>query len=204
MIANDIPVSKTARLDFIIDLSWKIFFGKITSGRIKINKESSMQIHYSSILKTIGETLCILPGETFSLELESSHGGKNLDITCSFDNVKAAIELKCFRKFSNRAQDLDMYDVWVDLTRLGLLDHFQVRRFICLTDNDSYPHGRHGGYSETFSIAQGTEYKGGDVLTPPWAGRWKDKSRDRAITVPKDIAFNWAEKDGWFCLLLDV
>jgi hypothetical protein len=107
MIANDIPVSKTARLDFIIDLSWKIFFGKITSGRIKINKESSMQLHYSSILKTIGETLCILPGETFSLELESSHGGKNLDITCSFDNVKAAIELKCF------ASSLIVLKTWI-------------------------------------------------------------------------------------------
>jgi hypothetical protein len=97
-----------------------------------------------------------------------------------------------------------MYDVWVDLTRLGSLCDFQVRRFICLTDNDRYPYGKHGGYSETFSIAQGTEYKGGDVLSPPWVGRWKDKSRDRAITVPKDITFDWAEKDGWFCLLLDV
>lgn len=136
--------------------------------------------------------------------MESSVGRKNLDITCSFSDVKAAIELKCFRKASNRAQDLDMYDVWVDITRLNELNDFQVRRFICLTDHDRYPHGTHGGYSETFSIAQGKQYMSGDILTPPWVGKWKNKSRDHAITVPKDITFDWVAKDEWFYFLLDV
>lgn len=204
MAVNGVPVSKTDRLNYIIDLSWDIFFKKVTSGRIEINKEASMQLHYSSVLNAVGELLCILPGETFSLELESSHGGKNLDITCCFGDVRAAIELKCFRKFSNRALDLDMYDVWADIARLSGLNDFQVKRFICLTDNDRYPYGRHGGYSEAFSTACGKEYKSGAVLTPLWAGKFKDKSRDCAITVPKDIVFNWVEKDGWFYLLLDV
>lgn len=204
MTVDGIPTSKKDRLNFIIDWSWKIFFAKITSGRVKINKESSMQLHYSSILKTIGELFCILPGETFSLELESSYGRKNLDITCRFDDVRAAIELKCFRKFSNRAKDLDMYDAWVDITRLHGLDDFQVKRFICLSDDDQYPNGKHGGYSETFSIAHGAQYKKGDALAPPWAGKWKDRSRDHTIFVPKDITFNWVEKDGWFYLLLDI
>jgi hypothetical protein len=204
MTADNIPVSKTDRLNLIIDLSWKVFFEKITSGRIKINKESSMQLHYSSILNAVGELFCILPGETFSLELESSYGRKNLDVTCRFDDISAAIELKCFRKYSNRAHDLDMYDVWVDITRLHGLDGFQVKRFICLTDHDKYPDGRHRGYSETFSIANGTEYKKGDVLTPLWIGKWKDKSRDHVFTVPKDITFKWIGKDGWFYLLLNI
>jgi hypothetical protein len=171
MTADNIPTSKTDRPNFIIDLSWKVFFEKITSGRIRINKESSMQLHYSSILNTAGELLCILPGETFSLEFESSHGRKNLDIACRFDDVSATIELKCFRKFSNHAQDLDMYDVWVDITRLLGLDDFQVKRFIFLTDHDKYPNGKHWG---------------------------------KNITVPKDITFNWVEKDGWFYFLLCV
>jgi hypothetical protein len=204
MTVDNIPTTKKDRLNFIIDLSWKVFFEKITSGRIKINYESSMQLHYSSILNTLGELLCILPRETFSLELESFHDRKKLDITCCIDDVSAAIELKCFRKLSNRAQDLDMYDVWVDITRLYGLEDFQVKRFICLTDHAKYPYGRHGGYSETFSIAHGKEYKSGDVLTPPWVGKWEDKSRDHDITVPKDFTFNWVEKDGWFYLLLDV
>ena len=76
MGGNGIPTTKIDRLNFIIDLSCKIFFEKITSGRVRINKESSMQLHYSSILNTVGELLCILPGETFSLELESSTAGK--------------------------------------------------------------------------------------------------------------------------------
>jgi hypothetical protein len=204
MTADNIPTSKIDRLNFIIDLSWMVFFEKVTSGRIKINKESSMQLHYSAILNTVGELLCILPGETFSLELESSYGRKNLDITCRFDNVSAAIELKCFRKSSNRAQDTDMYDVWVDITRLHQLDYFQVKRFICLTDHERYPNGKHGGYSEIFSIAQGREYRKGDVLIPRWVGKWKDKSRDHPITVPNDIIFNWVEKNGWFYFLLDI
>jgi hypothetical protein len=40
MIVDNIPTSKIDRLNFIIDLSWMVFFEKITSGRIKINKES--------------------------------------------------------------------------------------------------------------------------------------------------------------------
>lgn len=204
MLGDNIPTSKMDRLNFIIDLSWKVFFEKVASGCIKINKESSMQLHYSSILNTIGELFCILPGETFSLELESSYGRKNLDITCRFDDVSAAIELKCFRKSSNRPLDLDMYDVWVDLTRLHGLDDFHVKRFICLTDYDKYAYGNHRGYAATFSIAHGAEYKSGVILTPEWLGKWKDKSRDHTITVPKDITFNWVEKDGWYYLLLDV
>ena len=56
--------------------------------------------------------------------------------------------------------------------------------------------------NETFSIAEGMEYKKNTVLTPLWVGKWKDKSRDYAITVPKDINFNWVEEDWWDYFLL--
>lgn len=201
---DGIPVSEVARLNRVIDLSWRIFFSKVASGRTPVNKESSMQLHYAATLKTVGELLCVLPGETFSIELESSCGGKNLDITCGFPGARAAVELKCFRKASNRAQDLDMYDVWADLVRLGDLVDFQVKRFICLTDDDRYPHGNHRGYSQTFSIAQGLKYQAGRVLTPLWVGRWKDRSRDKALVVPGDVVFDWVCQDGWYYLLLPL
>jgi hypothetical protein len=196
--------SKVERLNYIIDFAWEVLFERITSGRIKINKESSMQLHYSTILHSLGELLCIYPGETFSLELESAYGKQNIDIICSLDGVTAAVELKCFRKSSNRAQDLDMYDVWVDIDRLSHFENFDVKRFICLTDHPRYPNGKHNGYSETFSIAQGVSYKMGDILQPKWVGKWKDKSRDNSIIVPRDIDVNWTSKDNWFYFIQEI
>lgn len=200
----DFSSSPTERLNLVIDLAWRLFFERIAEGRIKINKEASMQLHYASILKTVGELYCTLPQETFTLELESAYGGKNLDITCTLGSTSAALELKCFRKASNRALDLDMYDVWTDIKRLSELEAFQIRRFICLTDNHKYPHGPHGGYSATFSIAEGTSYSQGTELAPPWAGKWANTSRDHVIPVHKDITFLWTHKNGWYYLLLEV
>lgn len=142
---RNIPISPTERLSFVLDFAWQIFFEKVTTGRIKINKESSMQLHYSVILHGLGELMCLQPKETFTTELESSYGKKNIDIACSYDEVKGAVELKCFRKKSNRATDIDMYDVLKDIDRLLSYDDFKVRKFICLTDNPYYAHSNHSG-----------------------------------------------------------
>lgn len=66
-----ISESEIARLNMVLDLGWDIFYKRVTTGKIKINKEASMQLHYSSILHNLGELLCIKPGEIFNVELES-------------------------------------------------------------------------------------------------------------------------------------
>jgi hypothetical protein len=172
------------RLRWLLSTAWEICINRIASGRITINKESSLQLHYAYILAQMGELACIDKGETFKIELETHHAGKNIDIWCSLHDCEAAIELKCFRKASNRAVDTDMYDVLKDISRLESYSHIAFRRFICPTDNEYYtkpPHSRHAG---SVSIGNGRKYLKDVAIKPNWAGTWKDKTRD-AVIIPR-------------------
>ena len=64
--------STEKKMGHVLDLSWEVLFRRILSGRIQINKESSMQLHYSSIIHELGELLCLSPSEAFAIELEHS------------------------------------------------------------------------------------------------------------------------------------
>jgi len=201
-----IPESEVARLNMVIDLGWDIFYKRVTTGRIKINNEASMQLHYASILHGLGELLCIKTGEIFDVEMESTVGRKNIDITCSYGQIRAAVELKCFRKISNRAADLDMYDSLKDIERLFLYKDFQVKKFICLTDNPYYIKGNHAGHASNVSIKDGIFYKKDQPITPSWIGKWKDSSRDKEIVFSNDVQLTWASDAGgqWYYLKLDL
>jgi len=199
-----IPQTQSQRLTRILDESWEILSQRIAAGRVTINKEASLQLHYSAIVLSYGELFCVEPGETFTIELESASGRKSIDITCALGDTKAAVELKCFRKVSNRASDIDMYDVWHDLERLLSYKEFAVRKFICLTDNPYYVSGAHSGHAGSVTIRDGTVYKIGSKIVPSWAGTWKDKSRDRSLTLTKQVALRWTENRGWYSLAVTL
>lgn len=199
-----IPIDKAARLSYIIDLAWDIFFQRICSGRIAVNKEASMQLHLSTILHGLGEMLCIMPNETFNIELESKYDRSNIDIVCSYGDIRAALELKCFKKASNRATDLDMYDVFKDIYRLQNFEGFQVKKFICLTDNPYYATGEHTGHASSVSIRNSIQHKAGYVVTPSWIGLWKDKSRDKELVLTQDTTFNWIQQAKWYYLNINL
>lgn len=199
-----LPTDQCNRAHFLLDLAWEVFFERIASGKIKINKESSMQLHYATILHSLGEAFCITPTESFNIELESARGKQNIDITCSLGETKIAIELKCFRKASNRAVDIDMYDVLIDVARLLSFKEYNVRRFICLTDNKYYSETDHSGHAGSVSIRDGIHYIKGTELTPSWSGKWKNKSKDKPIHIESDLKFMWVRKDGWYALSLNL
>jgi len=198
------PQTQPQRLTRILDESWDILNQRIATGRVNINKEASLQLHYSSVLLSYGELFCVEPKETFTIELESASGRKSIDITCTLGDTRAAIELKCFRKTSNRACDIDMYDVWRDLERLMSYQEFAVRKFICLTDNPYYVYGVHSGHAGSVSIRDGTILQMGSQITPSWAGIWKDKSRDRCLTLAKGVELHWSQNKGWYSLTLTL
>jgi hypothetical protein len=194
---------ENVRLAGVLDRAWDICVRRIAAGRITINKEASLQLHLGSILKDLGEAACIHPSETFFIELETKHGKKNIDIYCTLGDVHAALELKCFRKSSNRAMDMDMYDCLKDIQRLESLPHAELRRFICLTDNPYYPNASHGGHAGTVSIADGRVLRKG-ILAPTWKGKWKDHSRDVDLPFQRDHRFEWHALGGWFYLYMAV
>ena len=68
------PQTQPERLTRILDESWEILMQRIATSRVTINKEASLQLHYSSILLSYGELFCVEPRETFTIELESANG----------------------------------------------------------------------------------------------------------------------------------
>ncbi|HEV7402280.1 MAG TPA: hypothetical protein VGO11_05105 [Chthoniobacteraceae bacterium] len=197
-----IPQTKQQRLRRALDTSWDILSQRIATGRITINKEASLQLHYASILHSYGELLCTDPGETFSIELESALDRCSIDITCALDGLTAAVELKCFRKQSNRPADTDMYDVLLDVQRLISYPGFAVRKFICLTDDPYYVTGAHSGHAGTVTIKDGTFYPAGTIITPSWAGTWKSQARDAPISLARPVKLEWSRDRNWYALCL--
>lgn len=197
------PLDPIKRIERAIDESWEILMLRIASGRVRVNKEASLQLHYASILHSMGELMCNAPGEAFTVELETHVSGKNLDVTCVLGDARAAVELKCFRRASNRAVDVDMYDVLKDIHRLFALEGFAAKRFFCLTDNRYYPTAAHKGYAGSVSIKQGRKYRSGQQIVPGWSGKWKDRTRDQTLVFPGDVCLNWSRVHGtqeWFSL----
>lgn len=190
------------RISYLINESWQIFFQRIVSGKQKINKEASLQLQLARILNDLGNAYCILPDETFQLELETGYNGKNIDITCRLGEVKAAIELKCFIKSSNRAKDLDMYDALKDIERLESFDEFDIKFFFCLTDNKYYAEYTQKGKASSVTLKNGTVYQANKEIIPAWAGEWK-VNRDKSIIFKKEIICNWISCNGWYYLQIN-
>lgn len=201
---ENITLSGVERMAYALDQAWSICSQRIACGKVKINKEASLQLHYASILAAFGELACVETSDFFTIELESKFGSVNIDIVCTLGDVTAAIELKCFRKASNRAKDIDMYDSLRDISRLESYDTFTLRRFICLTDNPYYSNASHTGHAGIVSIKDGSRYKKGFEIQPSWQGKWKDKSRDKVIIFTKDILLQWNKIREWYFLYLDV
>ena len=191
------------RLSYLINESWQILFQRIVSGKQSINKEASLQLQLARILNDLGNAYCILPNETFQLELETGYNGKNIDITCHLGEVKAAIELKCFMKSSNRAKDLDMYDALIDVERLESFEDFDIKKFFCLTDNKYYAEYEQKGMASSVSLKNGTIYKTNQEIIPLWTGKWKVK-RDKPIIFKNEIMCDWISKNNWYYWQVDL
>jgi hypothetical protein len=184
------------RLSYIIDQAWLIIFNRIVYGKLIINKEASLQLQLARILQDLGNVYCILPSEIFKLELETSYNDKNIDITCQLGNIKAAIELKCFMKASNRAKDIDMYDALIDIERLESFTEFNLKKFFCLTDNKYYPEYTQKGMASSVTLKNGTIYKANQEIIPAWRGKW-NVNRDKSIKFKTDITCNWVTNNDW-------
>ena len=198
------PQTQPQRLTRILDESWEILAQRIATGRVSINKEASLQLHYSSILLSYGELFCVEPKETFSIELESANGRKSIDITCALGDTRAAIELKCFRKASNRACDIDMYDVWYDSNGSCPIKSLRSgSSFVLLIILTMCP-GHTRAMRVRSPLATELSMSSDSKIAPTWAGAWKDKSRERCLTLAKRVELHWRQNRGWYSLAVTL
>jgi len=116
------------RLRAAVSFAWGVFARKVGAEIISINKEASMQLHYSHILTQTLPLIIFESDETGHVELECGVNveGKSREIdlllvgTKGSSTYRIAIEVKCYRtkaaSGNNRgATDIFMKDVYDDL-----------------------------------------------------------------------------------------
>jgi len=138
------------RLRESISFAWSVFMEKVGSGLLSINKEASMQLHYSYILQQIAPLICFKKSESVSLELETGTNiqgqPRQIDLVLTGkDNkneYKIAVEMKCYREYASSggkrgATDIFMKDVYYDLKLLEDYCEFcGFNRGVALVMND--------------------------------------------------------------------
>lgn len=207
------------RLTEVVDFAYDRLREKINGGRICIENEASLQLQFSSILKTTGELFERNKNELFSIELEKpvhlpdAHFEKSgtskakIDIWISFKNHEknigqsCAIELKFFKR-SNHREPNNRYDVFSDIQNLEAYGNSaDLGYLIVATDHDHYVNKDF--YSQDtadFDFRHGKEYKANTILTYK-----TKKSYGKPIELSYSYLFSWDKStDGIHFLKLSV
>lgn len=187
---NNIPImnhfvlemSLEEKLKHIIDTSYNFLLGQVGNGRIVIQNEASMQLHFAYILKSIGELMQFSYTDVFSIKLETPYvsgstlnksGSKKakIDIALTLSNnetlASCAIELKHFQKDNHREPN-NRYDAYNDLQNLedyvsSTLYSFGV--FLLATDHLHYVNQNiYSADTADYDLRQGSSYTAGRVL----------------------------------------
>lgn len=141
------------RLEIIILESWKIFINQFLHKKYEINLEAPFQLHFSAILKSVGELYCINRNDIFLIDLEVNKpiNEKNnyIDILISFIDKKTnneyfvPIELK-FTTKRQSAADVRSMDIYKDIYNLETVkkkyskENILFCYFFLITDYELY------------------------------------------------------------------
>lgn len=178
-----IPQEIEERISEMIGLSWTIFVNQFISNKYVINLEAPFQLHFSTILKSIGEMYCLRKGESSYINLEVNMGElkKNyVDIVIEYcigsssKTYKVPIELK-YRTLSQSAEDIGVMEMYKDIYSLDQIvdrniktgedDIIPFAYFFCITNNHRYIKPPSRGVKNVFKTYNGayieasSEYK---------------------------------------------
>ena len=190
------------RLRKSISFAWQVFMEKTATDLLSINKEASLQLHYSYVLQQVIPLICFNENERVNFELETSvdinERIREIDLVLMGsdsrgDCHKIAVEMKCYRKLTSSgklrgATDIFMKDVYEDLKLLEEYCHFaEFDRGILLVMNDLerlvHPNIKRGKCWD-YDISNNVEVE--DIhLTTPIGGKEID------IRLKKSYKFEW-------------
>jgi len=207
-----IPENISDRVNWAIEFAWNITICKIVSEEIKINKEASLQMHYSTILKTVLDLIKFSPKDRVEIELETTVNieGKFyiIDILLTYTNgilsEKHSIELKCYKKFSSSggkrgANDIFMKDVYLDIYYSELYLQYQFANYatcLILTDYLNFINPKSKKTKNwNYDISQGHSFNGGHFTTSI-GGKEVD------FKLRKMYEFNWQKSGNYWGTIL--
>lgn len=200
----------------IIETSYKLLTHKLAFGGLTARNESSFQLEFGYILKTIGELYEFRLSDKFHLEFEtyislnhtsikSRTDRARVDLLLSYqddDNVtKAAIELKFFKK-ENQREPNNRYDVFKDISNLELYKEHDIDLcyFILATDHSHYyDQEKYSSKTNDFDFRNGRKYHSGKSL------QYKtNKPYGPDISLKHDYDFKWDTINDLYFLKLEV
>ena len=219
-----LPTDDTARIDDILQTSWRILKTRFIKRRYEISSEAPFQHYFAHIISTIGDTYCITRTEKFMVDLEVKLEVKNnnnkskrnyIDITCGFSRggqepkEKTAIELK-FKTETQGAQNEARINVFRDVERLekAKSEHsFAQGRFYMITDLQTYANKSKKGLGTVFRIHDGAETQANEEFYYPDSTSKKNVK----VTLDDPYSFNWekidkktTKKEEWYFLEIPV
>ena len=219
-----LPTDDTARIDDILQTSWRILKTRFIKRRYEISSEAPFQHYFAHIISTIGDTYCITRTEKFMVDLEVKLEVKNnnnkskrnyIDITCGFSRggqepkEKTAIELK-FKTKSQGAPNDTRNLVFQDIKRLENArkeDSFSQGRFYMITDLQTYANKSKKGLGTVFRTHDGAETQANEEFYYPDSTSKKNVK----VTLDDPYSFNWekidkktTKKEEWYFLEIPV
>lgn len=197
------------RLRQSVSVAWHILARKVGGGLIPINKEASLQLQYAYVLKQLLPLTLHHKSEAAELELESSvkttSGSNNVDIllrgSSSSEEIRIAIEVKCYRKLAasggaRGAHDIFMKDVYEDL---AILEEYvalgRASRGVALVMNDLERFVNPKvkiGKCWAYDISDGHVFPGGQISVPIGG-------KEVLVDLQKSYSFKWTKFGAiWF------
>lgn len=167
----------------IIDISWTSFKNKVASGLFNPENEKMMQLQFAQTLLALTPVFEYKQNESIKIllevpvDIERQPKKRIIDIVIQHSensNLKFfPIELKCFRLLTRDgqskrgAQNLGMYDYWLDIENIeqySLLPNYSFGTQLTLTDDNYYVTGRHRGkQTEVYSTNKTKRHITGDL-----------------------------------------
>jgi hypothetical protein len=200
----------------IIEAAYRLVTHKLAFGGLTARNESSFQLEFGHILKTLGQLYEFKLEDKFYLEFEtyislnqtsskSNSARARIDLLLKYQDAKststAAIELKFFKKENHREPN-NRYDVFKDLANLELYKkhNIDICYFILATDHSHY-YNQENFSPDTadFDFRNGKSYQAGTVLNYK-----TDKPYGPAISLNQDYAFEWDKIGDLYFLKLRV
>lgn len=200
----------------IIETAYRLLTHKLAFGGLTARNESSFQLEFGHILKTLGQLYEFRLADKFHLEFETYISLNETSIKSKSDRARvdlllkyqddtstttAAIELKFFKKENHREPN-NRYDVFKDISNLELYkkQSIDICYFILATDHTHYYN--QDNYSQDtsdFDFRNGKSYKAGTNL------QYKtDKPYGQDISLNQDYAFSWDNINDLYFLKLKV
>lgn len=207
-----IPKEISDRVNWAIELAWNITVCKIVDGEISVNKEASLQLHYSVILKAVLELIKFSPTERVDIKLETGVTIEEkpyiIDILLEYEDgterKRHSIELKCYKSITSSekkrgASDIFMKDVYLDLYYSELyLQYDCAHQSTCLvfTDYENFIRPKSKKTKNwTYDISQGHFLKGRHFNTPIGG-------KDINFKLRNNYKFDWKERGKYWAALL--